>query len=82
MVAAGIEVGTAILGALLAIAGFLLGRKTAAKAEGVEAGNILAELKNLTLEVKELKLDLKEIKREYNELSNRVTKVETTQSHK
>jgi peptidoglycan hydrolase CwlO-like protein len=66
----------AVVGCVLSIGTFFVGRMTAAKTSGRETGQVLTELGYIKKGIDGLERDIKEIKRQYTDLDVRVSKLE------
>lgn len=66
----------AVVGCLLAVITFFIGRQSASKQEGREAGQMLSEMGYLKSGIDDIKAEIKEQRKTYEALQNRVTIVE------
>ena len=71
-----ITVLIAVIGCVLSVGTFFVGRMTAAKNDGRENGQVLTELGYIKKGIDGLEKDIKEIKDQYAALDVRVSKVE------
>ena len=71
-----ITVLIAVIGCVLSVGTFFVGRMTAAKNDGRENGQVLTELGYIKKGIDGLEKDIKEIKRQYTDLDVRVSKLE------
>lgn len=66
----------AVIGCVLSVGTFIVGRMTAAKSSGQQTGQVLTELGYIKKGIDGLEKDIKEIKRQYTDLDVRVSKLE------
>ena len=66
----------AIVGCLLAVLTFFIGRLSASKQEGREAGQMFSEMGYLKSGIDDIKAEIKEQRKTYDTLQTRVTIVE------
>ena len=66
----------AIVGCLLAVLTFFIGRQSASKQEGREAGQMFSEMGYLKSGIDDIKAEIKEQRKTYDILQNRVTILE------
>lgn len=71
-----IAVLIAVIGCVLSVGTFFVGRTTAAKTSGQQTGQVLTELGYIKKGIDGLERDIKEIKRQYTDLDVRVSKLE------
>lgn len=80
----GMDILIGVLGGVVSVATFIIGRLTAAKNSGKEAGTILTEVGYIKANTDEIKSEQKEQRKTSNELCVRITAVEesTKSAHK
>ena len=66
----------AVIGCLLAVLTFFIGRLTASKQEGREVGQMFSEMGYLKSGIDDIKSEIKEQRKTYDILQNRVTIIE------
>ena len=71
-----ISIIIAVVGCLLSVIAFFIGRQSASKQEGREAGQMLSEMGYLKSGIDDIKAEIKEQRKTYEALQNRVTIVE------
>ena len=66
----------AIVGVVLSVVTFVIGRQTSSKNEGFKSGKIEAHIENIEKGINEIKADMKEYSRDAKDLESRVGALE------